>query len=63
MAIPIKKEPDDFAENCFGIIERCVFCDEKSRYWHERTNNCVCQKCSKTHKVSELTNWRKGKSK
>lgn len=57
--IPVKKEPDGMAENCFGRVERCVFCNKRSLFWHEPTNNCVCESCAKTHKVSELHNWKK----
>lgn len=45
--IPIKKEPDD-------ILERCHFCSMPTITWHENTNNPVCEKCAKVHKVSEL---------
>jgi len=58
MAIPIKKEPSDLEKCFFGVFERCVFCRQPSRHWHERTNNCVCQRCAKAHKVSELRDWR-----
>ena len=54
MTIPIKKEPDDFASHFWGLIEDCHFCKEKTKYWHENTNNPVCPICSKTHKVAEL---------
>jgi hypothetical protein len=53
MTIPLKKEPDDFAEK-WGSVERCHFCLKPTRYWHENTNNPVCQTCSKVHKVMEL---------
>lgn len=55
MAIPIKEEPAELYEE-FGVYENCVFCGNKTDMWHEKTNNPVCPKCSKTHKVSELTN-------
>lgn len=58
MAIPLTKEPAEFYEN-LRVYENCVFCDTPSQHWHTRTNNCVCEKCAKQHKVSELTNWRK----
>tara|TARA_R110000822_G_scaffold95314_5_gene218044 strand:+ start:832 stop:1017 length:186 start_codon:yes stop_codon:yes gene_type:complete len=56
MAIPVKKEGDElFTE--FGVFEKCAFCKETTKYWHEKTNNPVCQCCAKKHKVSELHNW------
>lgn len=51
--IPIIKEPEDLQER-FGAIENCHFCKEPTRMWHENTNNPVCEKCAKTHKVAEL---------
>jgi hypothetical protein len=53
--IPIVKEPDDMQENT-GVYENCVFCEIPTPMWHEKTNNPVCVKCCKVHKVSELTN-------
>ena len=60
MSIPIVSE-EEALFNEFGIYEKCVFCKLTTDMWHIRTNNPVCQKCSKNHKVSELHNWRKGK--
>jgi len=54
MTIPIKKELDEVAGNFFGVIERCFFCGNRTRFWHENTNNPVCPDCSKTYKVAEL---------
>lgn len=54
MTIPLKKEPDSEASQYFGIIESCHFCNRPTRYWHENTNNPVCQECAKTHRVNEL---------
>lgn len=52
MTIPLIKEPDD---NPWGdLVESCHFCHERTRYWHENTNNPVCRECAKTHKVAEL---------
>jgi len=53
MAIPIKKEPDDLYLNT-KVYERCYFCKTPTNMWHEGTNQPVCKKCSKEHKVSEL---------
>ena len=52
MAIPIKREDDETIASFGGIVEQCHFCGNKTRYWHENTNNPVCQSCSKTHKVA-----------
>jgi len=56
--IPIKREPEDISIS--HIIEKCYFCDTPTRMWHLKTNNPVCDKCSKTHKVAELPNRFKG---
>lgn len=53
MTIPLKHE-GDIAKHFWGIIEKCHFCKEHTKYWHENTNNPVCPKCSKLHKVVEL---------
>jgi hypothetical protein len=60
--IPIKKEPEELYETTH-VYEKCVFCGENTDMWHEGTNNPVCKKCSKEHKVSELINWKKQKTK
>jgi len=57
--IPIKQEPSEMYDNTH-VYEHCVFCNIQTSTWHERINNPVCSKCSKEHKVSELTNHRKG---
>ena len=50
--IPTVKEPKEM--EFFGI-EDCYFkCGNKSRYWHWRTNQPVCNSCAKTRKVSEI---------
>lgn len=53
--IPIEKEsPELFKERkCY---ERCTFCVIDTNMWHIKTNNPVCKKCAKIHKVSELVN-------
>lgn len=51
--IPIKKEPEELQGERHGY-ENCHFCRTPTAMWHENTNNPVCQKCAKEHKVSEL---------
>jgi len=46
----------------FGIFENCYFCGSKTDMWHNKTNNPVCKKCAKEHKVSELPNRFKGET-
>jgi hypothetical protein len=53
--IPIKKEPAEMYE-VTKVYERCVFCNQRTDTWHEKTNNPVCQECAKIHKVTELRN-------
>ena len=54
MAIPLGKEDDELAKQFWGAIEVCYFCGSQTKYWHENTNNPVCQGCAKKHKVAEL---------
>lgn len=54
MTIPLIEEPKELFEECFHFYERCHFCKETTKYWHDNTNNPVCPKCAKLHKVSEL---------
>lgn len=54
MAIPVIREPDEEASNYGGLLESCHFCQMATRWWHENTNNPVCQQCAKKHRVSEL---------
>ncbi len=51
MAIPVVHEPPDVV---FGKIERCHFCLQRTRYWHENTDNPVCPQCAKKYKVAAL---------
>jgi hypothetical protein len=44
-----------------GVVENCVLCGQRTRYWHRQTNNPVCSACAKRRKVSELKNWLKPK--
>lgn len=57
MTIPLIKEPENM--DLSFIVEKCHFCGEPTRYWHENTNNPVCKNCSKSHKVSELPDYGK----
>jgi hypothetical protein len=36
------------------ILEACRFCGKGTRYWHQPTNNPVCQSCAAGHTVAEL---------
>ena len=56
MTIPLVKEPEDLREE-FGMLEDCYFCHKPTKWWHENTNNPVCPKCAKEHKVSELPDY------
>jgi len=50
--IPLVKEPDHL--EYFGV-EFCYFkCGNKTKYWHWRTNQPICQECAKKYKVSEV---------
>jgi len=51
--IPIKKEPKELLGS-IGVYESCVFCNRPTDTWHLDTNQPVCRKCSKIHKVEEL---------
>lgn len=58
MTIPLIHE-GDIAKHFWGVVENCHFCKEKTKYWHENTNNPVCPDCAKKHKVSELPDFGK----
>ncbi len=51
--IPFVEEPKEHFE-VFGFYENCFFCPTPTKYWHWRTNQPICKKCSKERKVSEL---------
>lgn len=51
--IPTVEEPKEYYEE-FRTYEKCYFCNDSTRFWHWRTNQPVCPKCSKVHKVAEL---------
>lgn len=52
--IPIKYESKEIINEWPKIIEACHFCKKPTRWWHVNTNNPVCVKCAKLHKVAEL---------
>jgi hypothetical protein len=55
--IPVWTEDQcELSKWCFGanVKERCIFCNTATDTWHENTNNPVCVKCAKTHKVSDI---------
>jgi hypothetical protein len=53
MAIPIAPEHEDLIK-IFRVYENCIFCDEKTNMWHDKTNSPVCSECAKKHKVAEI---------
>lgn len=57
MAIPVHREPEIDDPLFRNVIESCHFCQKPTRYWHENTNNPVCPKCAKLHKVAELPDY------
>ena len=59
MTIPLVHEEQEVIEEFCSIMERCHFCKTTTRWWHENTNNPVCQGCAKVHKVAELPDWGK----
>jgi hypothetical protein len=52
--IPVWNESSSTMNEFPTIIERCVFCQKKTRTWHENTNNPVCVSCAKIKKVSDI---------
>lgn len=52
--IPLVEEPKDLFEE-FRVYENCFFkCGNKTKFWHWRTNQPVCESCAKKHKVVDL---------
>ena len=52
--IPLVEEPKEHFKE-FGVYENCYFnCGNSTKLWHWRTNQPICKRCAKTHKVSEL---------
>ena len=58
MTIPIehedKEELTKWGMGLEKILEHCIFCKKTTPYWHSKTNNPVCQECSKTRKVGDI---------
>jgi hypothetical protein len=58
MAIPIEHEDKEelakWGMRLEMLLEHCIFCYKPTPYWHAKTNNPVCQECSKTHKVGDI---------
>jgi len=52
--IPVWTECSGIIEAFGSLIEKCVFCKNGTRTWHENTNNPVCVKCASKHKVSDI---------
>ena len=59
MTIPLQHEDSETTKEWPRIVESCHFCRTKTRWWHENTNNPVCQKCAKEHRVAELPDYGK----
>ncbi len=59
MTIPLIKESEEVSKQFHGLIESCHFCNKPTKYWHENTNNPVCEKCAPLHKVAELPDYGK----
>lgn len=51
--IPTVKEPKDMYENT-RVYEHCYFCKKPTDTWHWRTNQPICNSCSKKHKVADI---------
>jgi len=56
MAIPISHERDlninsgEYLED--PIIEECIFCGAKTRYWHVKSNKPLCPDCAKNNTIT-----------
>ena len=51
--IPVELE-EGSPEDWDGIIESCIFCDNKTRYRHKITNKPICPTCAEVRKVDEI---------
>lgn len=54
MAFRVVREPEDVTNRSPRIVESCLFCKRPTRFWHEPTNNPVCEACARVHRVAEL---------
>ncbi len=54
--IPVWTEPKSIKEEFGTLIENCIFCENPTQTWHENTNNPICVKCAKSHKISDIKN-------
>jgi hypothetical protein len=57
MAFRVVREPEDVTNRSPTIVEGCLFCNRPTRFWHEPTNNPVCEACAKVHRVAELPDY------
>ena len=59
MSIPVEHEDvRALARWAWGldrIVEDCVLCRAPTRLWHVAKNQPVCNECSQSHDVSDLT--------
>jgi hypothetical protein len=69
MTMPIPLIHEDYTDMSFQeafsvdhLVEKCFFCKEPTRFWHQASNEPVCPACSQTHQVGELPRLR-GKEK
>lgn len=42
------------AFNVENVLEACFFCQEKTRFWHQASNQPVCPTCAQSHGASDL---------
>ncbi len=52
--IPVWTESSSGLGFLSKLVEKCVFCAEPTRTWHENTNSPICITCAGKHKVSEI---------
>jgi len=53
MSIEINMGPEGL-NGSINELEGCHFCDNKTKFWNEHTNNPVCQSCAEKHDVIDL---------
>lgn len=51
MNITIHKEPEELS---ISDMEYCIFCNEKTAYWHIESNRPVCPVCSVINKPEDI---------